>query len=159
VDLIQQSAELNHIDGRLQAQRFNWNDELPREWKETFELVIGADILYMAMACAPVARTIQKALKIGGLAVIVDPGRSNVEQFESACLELQLDVQTCTIKNLNTPLCTLKRCHIVLVRKDKDSTTVAVKKVLERIQNQIELYQRKSDQLVDEKSLGFCLKE
>lgn len=160
LNLVRQSAQLNNVSALLETKLLNWNDEtMDADLEHSMDLIFGADVVYMRHACKHVANVLRRCLKDDGLAIIVDPGRANVDDFISACEDLELYTNRMDFENIGTPLCILKRVHIVLVaRKDFDLSneeTIA-SGIVQAVQKLTSLNSNSLEQ--NAKPYGFCLK-
>ena len=78
--------ELNGFnDSRLRFDHLNWHEPLDSSLVAKFHLVVGADVIYMRNALSSIARIVDDAMLSGGITVLVDAGRPNVEEFQDAC--------------------------------------------------------------------------
>lgn len=70
-------------DGEVLTQRLDWNAP-GREGGPTgpFDLIIGADVLYLSSCVRPVLVTAATLLRPGGVLLLVDPGRPTTEAME-----------------------------------------------------------------------------
>jgi 2-polyprenyl-3-methyl-5-hydroxy-6-metoxy-1,4-benzoquinol methylase len=89
------NAERNGVQ-LASVERIDFRTPLP---EPRYDHILGADLLYEARNCQPVARWIGSALRRGGTAVLSDPNRTAAESFvehaEAAGLRLELEhVQT-----------------------------------------------------------------
>lgn len=63
---------------QLQVATFSWFSECP---SNAFDMVVCSDVLFFRGAAKPVAKALAKALRPGGVALLVDPCRLNVDDF------------------------------------------------------------------------------
>lgn len=74
-----------HSSVECRYQRLNWREE---NVHETFDVVIGSDVLYESKHPKEVARGLMRFVKKGGTVILSDPGRSYLQQFLSAMNDL-----------------------------------------------------------------------
>ena len=64
----------------MEFARATW--ERPETYEESgFDIVIGSDVLFARWTAAPLSRAVARAMKRGGIALIADPVRLNVDEF------------------------------------------------------------------------------
>uniref|UniRef100_A0A7S3PHB6 Methyltransferase domain-containing protein n=1 Tax=Aplanochytrium stocchinoi TaxID=215587 RepID=A0A7S3PHB6_9STRA len=134
--LAQMSAEKNGVSERIRFRSLNW-DKLDTVPNEEFDVVIGSDVLFFRGTVSPVATTIHKALKPGGIALVADPCRLNVEDFASKIEELGLNVELLLFKDEllhnpkqhavgDTAFVDIKRAKLVVIRKPGDRANSSI---------------------------------
>ena len=68
-----------HAPGRCRARKVNWQSD---RLEETFDLILGADIVYDRSQWVFLEPFFQKHLTPGGMVLLGEPGRSSGEEFE-----------------------------------------------------------------------------
>jgi len=75
------SREANGIGpGIMEFKRASWESVGSYE-EDAFDVVVGSDILFGRWCAEPVSRVVERCMKRGGLAIIADPVRLNMEEF------------------------------------------------------------------------------
>ena len=80
VNLVERSAELNAVKNMMTFKAFSWNKRESLA-ESAYDVVLGSDVLFFNGTISPVAHSIDKALKPGGVALVVDPFRLGVDDF------------------------------------------------------------------------------
>jgi len=121
--LIHQSAQLNGIaSSHLATRRLDWHSlGSAATSPESFDVVIGSDVLFLRMNVKAVAETVDRYLAPGGLGVIMDPGRPSAEEFQSSIVDdeaLGLDVEALELGDVVvSPGRLLKRAVLYLLKR------------------------------------------
>lgn len=120
LELCKKSAEKNECLEKMTFKKLDWN-KLETVDDSMYDLVIGSDILFFRGCVKPVAETIKKALKPGGVALVADPCRLNEEDFLDALIENKLTASLFDFKDEIVELVgsTLKDNEVVKVKKAK----------------------------------------
>eukprot|EP00158_Paraphelidium_tribonemae_P002961 Partr_v1_DN25804_c1_g1_i6_m2748 len=113
VELCRINAFKNGVHEKLSTMELNWHRPTING---KYQLVIGADILFMSNSVTAIIKLLDNTMSPDSLAIIVDPGRANFEDFRNAlessgnfnCLQRALP-------NWKTPICTLKMCVITCI--------------------------------------------
>lgn len=82
-------------EGSIEFGSLNW-EKIETVPKEQFDLVIGSDVLFFRGCVKHVAKTIHRALKEGGSALVADPCRLNTADFAEQCREVGLKAELYT---------------------------------------------------------------
>mmetsp|Transcript_2941 Transcript_2941/g.3357 ORF Transcript_2941/g.3357 Transcript_2941/m.3357 type:complete len:268 (+) Transcript_2941:67-870(+) len=85
--LAEKSAKKNGVEERISFKSLDWNkaETVP---DEAFDVVIGSDVLFYRGTVRPVAKCMFKTLRPGGVALLADPCRLNVDDFVDKVEEL-----------------------------------------------------------------------
>ena len=124
------------IEGTTSVFSLNWNrlDQLERE---SYDFVIGSEVLYISSALKPLAQTVSAALReglflcpvlvpvvvtsllvcVGGYMILADAGRMLSDQFIGYLSDLDMDATSVSFHHVDTGVCVLKKLTIVLARK------------------------------------------
>lgn len=70
-----------HSSVHGEFRRLNWREE---DVEETFDVVMGSDVLYESKHPQEVARGLRRFLKPGGRIILADPGRNYLDTFLQA---------------------------------------------------------------------------
>ena len=112
--LCESNAEANGVP--VTCQVLNWDK--PAKLSPTgYDLIVGADVIYLGRAVKPIARIIKGHLKDDrSLAIVVDPGRTNGDDFEDICrYEFDLACERQDIWRIRTPICNMRKVSIFLL--------------------------------------------
>lgn len=117
LDLLSANALQNGLT--LSTLVLDWNQpELPAPIRDAqFDLVLGADILYIYSAVKPVLRLCARLLADRGVAIVTDPGRTNGDDFEAYAPDYGLYVQRFDFPRLKTAVCNMKLCTVFILTK------------------------------------------
>ncbi|KAI9027084.1 S-adenosyl-L-methionine-dependent methyltransferase [Hyaloraphidium curvatum] len=108
VELLKQNGELNGAD--IEVAKLDWHaPSLSRQ----FDIVLGADVCYLRRSAAPLARLFFSALRPGGIALVVDPGRPSAEDLVEACEGEGLAARTWRVERLRTGACDMAVCRVM----------------------------------------------
>ena len=91
----------------------------------SFDIVLGADILYIYSAVKPVLSLCSRLLSPTGIAIIVDPGRTNGDDFEAYAPDYGLTVLRYDFPRLRTQVCVMKLCTVFLLTKFNTTDSAA----------------------------------
>jgi predicted nicotinamide N-methyase len=139
------NAKENGVD--IKAVRLNWHEHDKINFESFFDIIMGSDVLYMGNSTKPIAKLLKSYLKDDGVAIFVDPGRCNVSKFIDNCNEYEFKTFKSTKENVETSICTLKSCEIVLVFKEE---TLLVRDLISFIDENVFTNHYNKD-------YGFCL--
>lgn len=92
VNLVRRSADRNGILSKMDFRAFSWNKRESIGESE-FDVILGSDVLFYNGTVSPVAHTIDRALKPGGVAIVVDPFRLGVDDFVDKIMSLGLQAE------------------------------------------------------------------
>jgi len=96
----------------------NFNKECPPELVGAFDLVCGADVLYIGRVVASVVNLAWQALRPGGALLITDPGRGYTEDLASRAEDAGFEV--CLqreMRGIPTAVCRMGACAVVVCLK------------------------------------------
>ena len=98
---VEKSILLNGLSRQCSTQKLNWYD--PNTYPQSsddgdatkYDLIIGSDILYLEKAVTVLPRLLNSIMKVGSLAIIVDPNRcfceeDYLENFSGHSLSIQI---------------------------------------------------------------------
>jgi predicted nicotinamide N-methyase len=111
IDLCAINALANGVGELVTTKRLSWHKEecFPQS---KFDIIIGADVLFMRGCVKPVANVIHRSLKAGGVAVITDPGRPSADDLET---DDRLVVTRVDLFNFSTPTVVMKKVSVLLI--------------------------------------------
>lgn len=99
--LAQESAELNRIaQDRFTTALLDWHSEALPYPRQSVDVLIGSDVLFVQMNAPAIANVIAHSLKGGGLAIVLDPGRPSAEDFASFARDKGLEVEVLETSDL-----------------------------------------------------------
>jgi predicted nicotinamide N-methyase len=99
--LAQASVELNGIArDRFTTALLDWHSEAMPYPPQSFDVVIGSDVLFAQMNAPAIASVIAHSLKGGGLAIVLDPGRPSAEDFAAFARDKELEVEVLEASDL-----------------------------------------------------------
>lgn len=103
----------------METLLYNWHHPLSSSLTDTVDLLVGADVIYLSNSLKPICKLLLSALKQKtGLAVIVDPGRCNAEEFTQLCLETGLVGKMVELDNVEARgVCVLKRANLIFMSR------------------------------------------
>jgi len=92
--LTEETAKLNGIArGSFSTALLDWHRKSLPFPRQSFDVLLGSDVLFVQMNAPAIADVIEHSLKGGGLAIVLDPGRSSAEDFGSCARKLELEVE------------------------------------------------------------------
>lgn len=112
----QLSARLNGVaSDRFTFAAFDWT-KLDEAADSSWDLVIGADVLYYQSSCVPIAALLAKTLKPGGVCIITDPGRAVATGFlDTAAAHPELRVTAHELPFLRTSAAVIPKMRVIEV--------------------------------------------
>jgi predicted nicotinamide N-methyase len=131
-DLVSDSLELLRLNaasaastcsrecsGHITTAKLDWNaSELPPDMVGRFDVVVGADVLYLASAVKPVLRTAAALCCHGGVVVLVDPGRPTTEDLPDIASELGLTLCfSSALDTVATSVAKMRKCSVFVLCK------------------------------------------
>jgi SAM-dependent methyltransferase len=96
LEIAAMNARLNGFD-RFETRIIDWQDPPA----DSFELVLGADVLYEARCVPDVLRVLNRMLSPGGVALLADPGRSVADPFPAVAAGAGYRVWTEAVSSRN----------------------------------------------------------
>ncbi len=119
IDFCEKNANLVNRDSdgvkttQMIAKQLNWYEPqeiLDHNGKEyTYDLIVGSDIIYLSTAIAPICKIIKQKLVHDGVAMIVDPGRHNNDEFSCVATDHGFSLSTFVIPRLQCKMETNSR--------------------------------------------------
>jgi hypothetical protein len=94
LDYCQDCVTWAQLNSTATIVKFNWFHDLPPTLVNQFDLLIGSDVLYLRNALSSIVKCIDGMVTDKGMAILVDPGRPNIEEFVSKCQDAGL---SCTV--------------------------------------------------------------
>ena len=88
LELVLQNASLNNLSiSQLCAQKLDWhhrpsNCDVPKH-----DILLGSDVLFLGANCQALVETILERTRLGGCALILDPGRPCADEFAQRAAE------------------------------------------------------------------------
>lgn len=112
------TSESNDRATEIRARTLNFNTECPTELVEGFDLVCGADVVYIGRVVSAVLNLAWKALRPGGFLLITDPGRGYTEDLASRAEDMGFEVLIQQdLRGIPTSVCHMGACSIVVCLK------------------------------------------
>jgi len=94
LNLTKETAKLNGIAiDSFSTALLDWHRKSLPYPRQSFDVLLGSDVLFVQMNAPAIADVIEHSLKDGGLAILLDPGRSSAEDFGSCARKLELKVE------------------------------------------------------------------
>ncbi|KAJ3126084.1 60S ribosomal protein L38 [Nowakowskiella sp. JEL0407] len=127
-------------------QKLNWTDSVAQEFLAKFDLILGADLLYLSKNLRPLVNVIQRTIKKDGSVVLVDPGRCFWEEFMEICEDVGVGIEVVRETNVRTRICLSKAVNVFL------GGEAVGRSVVERVLKELKVDE--SD--VGERAFGYC---
>ena len=123
--LIERNAVLNGVGSIVRTEKLDWYNSgaFVAANAGAFDLIVASDVLFMGSAAKPLARLLGALMRPGALAVVVDPGRHNVDEFIVALGDLdsarersgELRPELLQLHGVAYDVCVLKQLNVVTV--------------------------------------------
>ena len=123
--LIERNAALNDVASTWRTAKLDWYNSgaFVEANAGAFDLIVASDVLFMGSSAKPLARLLGALMRPGGLAVVIDPGRHNVDDFLTALDDLdastersgELRAELTTLHGVAYDVCVLKQLNVVTV--------------------------------------------
>ena len=123
--LIERNAALNDVGSIVRTEKLDWYNSgaFVAANAGAFDLIVASDVLFMGSAAKPLARLLGALMRPGALAVVVDPGRHNVDDFIEALDDLdgasersgELRAELVQLHGVAYDVCVLKQLNVVTV--------------------------------------------
>jgi predicted nicotinamide N-methyase len=103
--------------GSISTAKLDWNaSDLPCDMIGRFDVVLGADVVYLASAVKPVLRTAAALCVPGGIIVLVDPGRPTTEDLPDIASEFGLSLCFhCCLDCVETSVAKMRKCSVYVL--------------------------------------------
>lgn len=109
--------------GVMRARRLDWADHdsvRAVAGEGGFDVVCGADVLYIGSIIPALAGALQRALAAAGVAYFVDPGRGHLPAFAEALRGAGLRTRHFRLDGLVTSICALRVCSVLVAWRPRE---------------------------------------
>lgn len=111
--------------GELVTRKLDWNAVVEDPTLlAAYDIVLGADVLYLSSCVRAVVTCAASMLKAGGILLLVDPGRPTTETLEDEAVTAGLTcLAAASFTNLVTPVATMAKCCVFVFQKGSEGET------------------------------------
>ena len=136
VEFAKKGVEKNSLQSRVKNSVLDWNHISTTQAKDSVDLVIGSDVLYLPESPKQIKEAIKYVLGGSGCALFSDPKRSVATEFIDLCRKDEsLEVMVWEVQGAASPYITIENLRFILVVQS-EATQAPLQKKLEGLLNQ-----------------------